>query len=296
MASSGDPFNEFLSKMAGSIVVHPLTFSRILIQLGWEPEPPKLGYNLFRRPKLFYPNMFSHIGCVRDQVGGMVSLWGTGLLAKLASQAVRELTLRGVEKVSGGAGGEKNWELRAGSLQQLAQRCCYSSVSRSVAVVASYPLHAVMVRQMAAAVCHDAVYQGGIFSVIREIFNEEGLPGFFRGVTVAIVGDLLALWGVSFIAYAFNEYVFADRVPPDVKQVSPMLASFLVTSWTYRYGVVSTNLCIRASPGLSLSVPYSSSAECWQALKLSGGLNRGDSMFFRLAPPSAVAAASTRRR
>ncbi|PAA74065.1 hypothetical protein BOX15_Mlig013139g1 [Macrostomum lignano] len=295
MAASGDPFYEYVSKLAGSVVVHPLTFSRILVQLGWEPDPPSLGKNLFRRQKLFYPNMFRHVGRVRDEVGGVFPLWTTGLLAKLTSQVIRELTLRGVEAACGGGGAsEKNWELNANSLKQMAQRCCYSSVGRSLAVFASYPLHSVMVRQMAAAVSHDAIYRGNILSVIREIFNEEGMPGFFRGVTVAIVGDLLALWATSFIAYAVNQYIIADRSAPDVKQVSPVIASFLVSSWTYRYGVVSTNLCIRGSSGLSLCVPYTDSVECWQTLKLAGGLSRGDSLFFRVAPQSAMAA--TRRR
>lgn len=289
--ASTDPFTDYLSKLAGSVVVHPITFSRILVQLGWEPDPPVLGLNLFRRQKLYYPNMFRHMGRVRDEVGGVFYLWTTGLGAKLVSQVVREVVLRGVE--SGYGGGEKNWEINSQSLGQLAQRCCYSSVSRSIAVVVAYPFHSVMVRQMAAAVSHDAVFRGNMFSVAKEIFDTEGLPGFFQGVSVAIVGDLLALWGTSIIAYALNRYVFAEmlKTEADLKQVSPLLASFLVSSWTYRYGVVSTNLCIRRSSGLALSVPYTGTNECWQALKLAGGLNRGDGLFYRTAPASAAAGA-----
>ena len=46
---------------------------------------------------------------------------------------------------------------------------------------------------------------------IREIFRENGLPGFFSGLVPRVLGEIASLIMASFLTYTINKYVIEDR-------------------------------------------------------------------------------------
>lgn len=51
----------------------------------------------------------------------------------------------------------------------------------------------------------------GIFSSVKEIYNQNGVLGFFSGLIPRLLGDIISLLLASSLTYAINHYLIEEK-------------------------------------------------------------------------------------
>lgn len=155
------------------------------------------------------------------------------------------------------------------------------SLSRSAALVASQPFHVIAVRMMAQFVGRETKYTGLVASA-REIYDESGLSGFFRGLTPRLSGEMLCILLASSVGYVVNTYAVRDRRSHGFVSA---VASFVASTLTYPFHVVSTCMAVSGSSlaaGRPPHMPvYVDWTDCWAHLSRDHQLKRGSSLLWR---------------
>ncbi|KAG8226498.1 hypothetical protein J437_LFUL007380 [Ladona fulva] len=288
---------------------HPFEYSKLLIQLGHEPIAPWPTKTLFGRPALALPSVFQYVGYIKNIDGFSGCYRGLSLKlcdclsSSLTFQYIREgwqfswekktnrytrtygdIHINGDEGV-GDEDEEESEEEELLSEKEERERflACLSRdvVGRTVAVVVSHPLHVMAVRTMAQFVGGETIYSG-LFGSIQALYRESGITGFFSGVVPRLIGELLALIIGSTATFALNTYVIED---PEIKTYTNGIVSFLATTVTYPFHVVSNCMAV-TNCGLAAGSPpcmlhYTSWTDCWSHLSRTGQLKRGSSLLWR---------------
>lgn len=84
-----------------------------------------------------------------------------------------------------------------------------STVSSTVGQLAAYPMHVFKARMMAQGTPgleHVGQYNGFV-DVMRKTFQQEGIRGFYRGITPTFLKSVPANW-ISYITYEFAKKYF----------------------------------------------------------------------------------------
>jgi len=261
---------------------HPLTLVRVLIQVGHEPIPPVAGVHwLTRRKKMYYPNAFQYMTHIRN-VDGFAGLYRGlgprivhGLVNKTVSTVLVEQLNTRLEEVEVD---EKGLLPLGAYLKETAN----ISVARTAGYVVSYPFHVISMRMMVQFVGHETIYSD-IISSIREIYREEGIAGFFKGLIPGLIGELLMFSVFRGLQYAINKYIPQEMGEvQDAKVVTSGISNLAASTLQHPFSVVSNVMSVNGA-GLAVgSVPYTSWVDCW--LQLGAERNRGSSLFGRQAP------------
>ncbi|XP_076441034.1 mitochondrial carrier homolog 2-like [Babylonia areolata] len=163
---------------------HPLHFTRLLMRAGHEPLPPKPMYvSEDGQPWiLMYPNILKY-GLHLWKVDGFFGLF-RGFKEELATSFVemfvrielyRRLASPAVE-----TGKQRHWIVQV----------ILEGLARSLAVTLSQPIHVIAVRKMLQFVGRETVYDRS-WSAVLEIYNSQGLGGFFLGLAPRLLTELL---------------------------------------------------------------------------------------------------------
>nr|XP_012223507.1 PREDICTED: mitochondrial carrier homolog 2-like [Linepithema humile]XP_012223508.1 PREDICTED: mitochondrial carrier homolog 2-like [Linepithema humile]XP_012223509.1 PREDICTED: mitochondrial carrier homolog 2-like [Linepithema humile]XP_012223512.1 PREDICTED: mitochondrial carrier homolog 2-like [Linepithema humile]XP_012223513.1 PREDICTED: mitochondrial carrier homolog 2-like [Linepithema humile]XP_012223514.1 PREDICTED: mitochondrial carrier homolog 2-like [Linepithema humile] len=274
------------SDIAGRILLnaisHPIEYAKVLIQIGYEPIPPKPTVSLFGKPALKLPNVFTYIKHIKS-VDGFTGCY-RGLMPKLCSYTVStiacERTLEYLQTNS-----EQNEEeddedesvRRARCIRELTR----DVISRTVAIVVSHPLEIISLRMMAQFVGGETKYSG-IFGSVLEIYRENGILGYYSGLIPRIIGTtaVMILAGVS--TYVVNNYIIQE---PTMKPYTASMMKFLATTAMYPFLVVSHCMAVNDC-GLVAGVPphmpiYKNWLHCWSHLSSHNQLKRGSSLLWR---------------
>ncbi|GFG32428.1 hypothetical protein Cfor_02528 [Coptotermes formosanus] len=250
--------------------------------IGHEPIPPYATKTLLGRRTLALPNVFQYIAYIR-RVDGFVGCY-RGLGPKLCANTISSITYqklyeRTVEEVTVG---EEDDE----AAEDKRERIFITDVSRdvvcrTVAIVASQPFTVIAVRMMAQFVGGETKYCG-IFSSIREIFQENGILGFFSGIVPRILGEIVSTVIASSLTFIVNSYLMNDR---DLKKFTAASMAFIAGTITYPFQVVSNCMVVNNS-GLIAGMPphmpvYTSWIHCWSHLSRTNQLKRGSSLLIR---------------
>ncbi|PSN43983.1 hypothetical protein C0J52_17103 [Blattella germanica] len=152
---------------------------------------------------------------------------------------------------------------------------------RAAAIFTSQPFTVIAVRMMAQFVGGEKKYIG-VFSSIREIYNENGVTGFFSGLVPRILGEIASLIIGSSLTYIINTYIVDDK---ELKTYSAASMTFIAGAITYPFQVVSNCMAVTNS-GLIAGRPpqmpiYTSWTDCWSHLSRTNQLKRGSSLLFR---------------
>ncbi|XP_067646571.1 mitochondrial carrier homolog 2 [Eurosta solidaginis] len=273
----------FGMRLAVSAALHPFEYSKVLIQLGYEPIPPRPGSSLLGRPIMILPNIFQYAGYIR-KIDGFYGCY-RGLTPKLVGSIVSMICS---EKIADKAGlpwvdddkdnvNPTNEELYVQFKINL-KRDVVLSVS---GIIVSHPFHVISLRMMAQFIGRETLYQS-IFGSVKEIYKTEGVLGFFAGLVPKLLCDVACLVLTSTTVFMLNKYVIKDKIG---REYNAGIVQFAFSSILYPLQVVSTCMSITSSRLMAGRPPvmpeYRNWVDCWNDLQTRGELKRGSSLFWR---------------
>ncbi|KAM9751475.1 mitochondrial carrier homolog 1-like [Menidia menidia] len=262
---------------------HPLLYVKLLIQVGHEPLPPAVGSTMFGRRVLYLPGFFSYARHIVD-VDGKRGLF-RGLSPRILSSFISTLVRGRVKQVQ--LQSKKNQQQT--SLTRVLRETSQEMLVQFLSRLATHPLHVMSVRCMAQFVGREVKY-GGMFSCVTQIFEEEGVAGFYVGLVPHILGELLFLWSCNLLAHLINSYAVDESFgqASAVRSYTKFVMGMAVSVLTYPFMLVADLMAVN-NCGLAAGLPprspvFRSWLHCWDHLSLQGQLFRGSSFFFRRVP------------
>ncbi|GAB6029262.1 hypothetical protein CHUAL_005029 [Chamberlinius hualienensis] len=276
-----------------SAILHPFEYAKILIQLGYDPVPPRSTYTFFGRPALALPNIFEYVGHIRRRVG-LLHLY-QGVVPRLIGTTVHTYMFHYVSQKSthilnfeadnGNGEVDDNLDEISSSQQERVLRFFLSTVrdmaSQTAAIVVSHPFQVITVRMVAQFIGGEEAYRF-MLSSIGDIYKESGILGFFSGLIPRLLGEMLTLWICSSLTFVFNTYLVKDK---EIRPYTGAVMSLIASTVTYPYTLVSRITMVNGS-GMKASLPpympiYNGWIDCWQQLRMQNQLKRGSSMLWR---------------
>ncbi|KAJ6641580.1 Mitochondrial carrier like 2 [Pseudolycoriella hygida] len=287
-AQDHDEINRWIKfgmRLAVSSAFHPFEFAKILMQLGYEPIPPRPGRSLLGSPVLVLPNVFQYIRYIK-RVDGFAGCF-RGLKPKVlgiivSSIGSENITIKfGFGKVYGDEDKDEVELSDSESRQRFVRRLKRDLVLTVSAVTLAQPFQVITVRMMAEFIGNETTYKT-IWSSIKEIWNTEGISGFFSGFVPKMLCEVSIVIIASSVTYIVKRRITRDHEGSDYIGT---FTNFAVASFLYPLHVVSTCMKITGTKmiaGQSPHMPlYSNWMQCWRDLKATGETKRGSSLFFR---------------
>lgn len=265
--------------LAASTATYPFAYARVLIQFGHEPLEPvlKKKFGLFGDKVPYYPSIFAYVGHIRREDGFLGLFRGLGW--KLSSAFICSTISDSMKEHFKTQHQEKRDENQPPTLNQFLIETSHDTIANCVGLIASQPFQVIMLRSMAQFVGGETKYSG-IFAPIQEIYNEQGILGFFSGLVPRLVAEILAVWITNSIIVVLNKYL-EDK---NVKMYIPVVWRLFVSSRLYPLQLTSNIMAVQGS-GLLASVQphmnqYGSWTECLGDLWRVGEHMRGSNVVF----------------
>jgi len=286
MATAMDTYGGNLLKSAVMVAAfHPCTVVRVLTQVGHEPIPAVKTLQWFptRKTVWCYPNVFKYWGHITREDGylGLYRGLGPRLLHELVNKTVGNALL---EKMKD----EDGEEVDATSAAVFAKETVKLACVKTTSYVISYPFHVISVRMIAQFAGGDANYSNTLVS-LREIYQEEGIGGFFKGLIPGLIGELVMLGVLRFVNYVITNYLLTEELlkVQDIKVGTSGVANYCANLCAHPFQVVTNVMCVNDTElavGKPPLVPiYGHWTECWTSLG-AVGRNRGSSLMRRTIP------------
>lgn len=287
MANIIDTYGGNLVKSSVMVAAfHPCTVVRVLVQLGHEPIPPVKSEQWFPTKKSVwcYPNVFKYMGHITREKGyaGLYTGLVPRLLHELVNKTVGNALLEQMKEE------EDEEAVESTSVTAFVHETMKLGCVKTASYVISYPFHVISVRMIAQFAGGESDYTNMISS-LREIYHEEGIGGFFKGLIPGLVGELVMLSVFRAINYAITTYLLTDELTKvqDVKVASSSLANYCSNMCAQPFQVVANVMCVNDT-NLDVGKPplvpiYEHWTECWTSLGAIGR-NRGSSLLRRTIP------------
>lgn len=291
--------------MLGTTLVHPFRLVKVLIQLGHEPVEPQRRFSfLFQRYMYYYPGLFGYLRAIAHDEGwtGLYRGFGTNFVRGLVSittfTTLRPLIVSAVSRIpmpfyrieSGDVPDtepDDSMESMAAILTR-GSRMFLSTILTNFAVeLIVRPFQVIAIRSVAQAVGKETVYNG-VWSSAVEIYQTQGLRGFYSGLVPALLGHLCtvvihsSLWLMFEIISANVTHQIGKTV---VKSFIAMpILAYVPGSYSYPFFLMS-NLMVVNNVGLAAGSPpyapvYDGWRDCYRHLKSTGNLYRGSVVLF----------------
>lgn len=291
LQTRGDPtihqveWFELFGRLGVTAIGYPIEYVKVLIQIGHEPLPPKPTRTLFGRPALALPGVFTYMKHIK-KVDGFTGLY-RGLMPKLCTNLLSGFTYRVVIERLPDLDPDELLNKPDSELTNEQKICIFvhglikETAARCVQIIASHPLHIITIRTMAQFVGREEQY-GGLFGSIKEIFQQDGILGFFSGLVPRMIGDILVLWVGASTAFFINAFVVDEET---LKGYVRSSMAYLASALFYPFAVVS-NVIVVNNCGLKAGIPpnmpiYANWYDCWSHLSAIGQLKRGSSILWR---------------
>ncbi|XP_063971081.1 mitochondrial carrier homolog 2-like [Lytechinus pictus] len=302
MAAVNDPWMQIVANIGLGAFSHPMGYVKTLIQLGYEPLPPRLGRNAFFRECYQLPGFFPYVRHIH-RVDGFTGLY-RGFFPALCQNFIAGGVVRSVtekldelfpveDESEKKALAKKRPELASVSFHTFMLQMSKDSVAHFCAVVVTQPFNVVMVRSMAQFIGRETKYSGWI-SPYTEIYNDSGIKGFFVGLAPKLILDLLTLWLARTMYYTFSRLFVDDNMTnvSELRSYANIITGFLASMITYPFSLISSNIIVNNCGLLAGTAPYVpvyvNWVDCWRDLRKRGLLKRGSSLFFRRYNPKMV--------
>ncbi|KAK9709780.1 Mitochondrial carrier protein [Popillia japonica] len=279
---------------------HPLEYAKVLIQLGYEPIPPRPSTTLFGKPALKLPNIFEYVKYIKS-VDGFSGCY-RGLFPKVCGNLVCAITTERVlekldseistrnennDQIEDELDGDETHERKGDRQKREDEKAKFirnlkkDLISRVSAIIISHPFHVITIRMMAQFVGHETKYSG-LFNSVVEVYKQNGILGFFSGLVPRVIGDIIFLLLASTATYAINTYVFEEK---EFQMYTSATMSFIASAITYPFQVVANCMAVSKS-GLTAGQPpamplYENWVNCWLDLSRQNQLKRGSSLLIR---------------
>eukprot|EP00112_Aurelia_sp_Birch-Aquarium-sp1_P013120 Seg2775.1 transcript_id=Seg2775.1/GoldUCD/mRNA.D3Y31 product="Mitochondrial carrier 2" protein_id=Seg2775.1/GoldUCD/D3Y31 len=301
MASSGESKKGGVSQSIGLSAIatafaHPLAYVKVLIQVGYEPLPPRKGKTFFGKDVLHLPGFLDYAKHIKN-VDGWSGLY-RGLAPRILHNFVNSAVANSVNSRFQNEDESENADqfdddddddeprqvLKSQS--EFLIETCKLSIGKAAGVVISYPFHLISVRTMVQFVGKEAHYSN-IFSSAREIYNEEGILGFFNGVIPQLVGELMAFWIFKTLSYVVETYVVHGEFArsPSGSLYIQGLAQYVASLVTFPFYLITNIMAVnntRLAAGNPPNMPiFTNWIDCYVHLSREKLLRRGDSILRR---------------
>ncbi|XP_039253958.1 mitochondrial carrier homolog 2-like isoform X2 [Styela clava] len=257
----------------------------VMCNIGHEPLAPVIRRNVFFRKQLQYPNILQYLKHIKttDGLFGLYRGLQPRLMANLSMSIshmamVKQLdqccesepfTNEGVNKIVK--------KVSIDTCKEMTAKCC--------AIIVSHPFHVIALRSMAQFVGHETYYSS-FFSSIKEIYNEDGIMGFFVGLLPRLVLEITQIWICNILSHILNTYVLNDQSDlGELRQYSQAVTSYVASVVTYPLTLTSTMVVVSGSRLAAGNPPhmdvYDGWLSCIKDLRQRGLSSRGSSLFFR---------------
>lgn len=268
-----------------NIPFYPVSYAKLLIQIGHEPLPPFKSTSIFGKEQFYNPNIFSYVRYI-GTAEGLVGLYrglGMKILSNVSGNYAHSFISRYFE-----AKDEENKEAEPEEgIARFIKETRREITKKTCAIVFSHPFHVMAVRCMAQFVGGETEYSSwNFFQNTITIYRNEGLGGFFSGLVPRLIFETSTIALTNLIAYLIKTYLFDDK---EVEIFVDLFASMCSSTITYPISVVSS-VSIVAGSGLVAGQPpkmplYKSWIEIFKDLNTTNQLKRGSSSFFRVYYP-----------
>lgn len=266
-----------------TVVSHPFSYVKTLIQLGYEPLEPVLKKDLFFRKKLMYPGVFAYINVIKDR-DGFIGLF-RGVAPRVLANATMSITYGQMKNNLEIEEVDPAVEEKPRDLPLISYSLAKESVARCTAVVVSHPFHVVAVRCMASFVGDNQLFASP-WACIKQTYEEDGILGFFAGIVPRMVMEVLCMWLTELSAHAINTYIISHKSQlRDLRSYTTMATSSVFGGQVYPLSVTSTmmicngtSLPVASSP---YTLVYTNWWHCFSDLRSKGYVKRGASLLFR---------------
>ncbi|XP_075161511.1 mitochondrial carrier homolog 1 [Haematobia irritans] len=275
----------FGMRLGVSAALHPLEYSKVLIQLGYEPISAVPGRSVLGKPIMILPNIFQYAGHIR-KIDGFYGCY-RGLAPKLVGSIFSMVFSEKVADRLGLKAIEEDKDDKPLSDEELyfqfkhnLKRDVVLSVS---GIIVSHPFHVISVRMMAQFIGRESLYKS-ILGSIAEIYRHEGISGFFSGLIPKILCDVACLVLTSSTVFLLSKYVIKDKLG---RMYTAGFTQFAFSSVLYPLNVVSTCMTVSGSRLMAGQPPimpqYNGWTDCFNDLQARNELKRGNSLFWRSA-------------
>ncbi|KAJ7379319.1 Mitochondrial carrier 2 [Desmophyllum pertusum] len=298
---NGQSFEDLLDNegtTAGALVLtafmttatQPLTCVRLLMQVGHEPIPPTASKTFLGTKVLRLPSFFQYANHIKN-INGWSGLY-RGLLPRVYSSMIGTLVNNTILQAMGTKDNalvplvHPENKTKEEELLEFAEETCVQTVAKCSALIISHPFYVISVRMMVQFVGQETIYSG-LRSSIKEIYNNEGLAGFFSGVIPRLIGEILSLWLYRGACFLVSKYAIDSEVSrrKEVQVYTNGLFQYAAGVVTYPFVLVS-HMMIVNHVGLAAGEPpvmpvFAGWTDCFKYLRKTGNLWRGSSMFRR---------------
>ena len=305
---------QLLGRAALSAPFYPVRYIQRLIQLGYEPIQPQRRFSfVFQRYMYYYPGVLGYARAIANQDGWRTLYRGVGVLLTsdvvglvtnstvhpLIQSAVNKIPMPFVRAEAGDVPDtDPAYRDTLPSILTRASRMFVGSVLTNCAVqLVVHPFHVISMRTVAQYIGKETRYNG-VLGSIQEIYNTEGLRGFYSGLVPALLGHLCtcvihsSLWLMFEIIVANISYDMGTLVVKTF--VAAPLLAYIPGSYSYPLFLMSNVMAVN-NCGLAAGLPprtpvFTGWRDCYIHLKSKSELYRGSvilfSRFAYKAPPT----------
>lgn len=266
--------------------LYPLTYVKVLMQIGYEPCPPQPGTSFFGKPILVLPGILGYSSHIYGRAG-FGKLYD-GVFPHLIHKNLTKFAEDGVTNRLSDIEGDEEPDV---DIKDFVISTAKQTVAKCSAVVIAHPFHVIFVRSAAQFVGRECTYNT-LWSSILHIFKTEGVSGFFSGLVPSLLYESLVLVTTNTMIYAFNS-VYSDK-NDEFAHWPPFLFNMIATSIYYPFVVVSNCMAVTDS-GLAAGQPdymprFRHWMQCWRWLQSRNELKRGNSIWMarRYLAPQAI--------
>lgn len=284
--------------------IYPARYVQRLIQLGYEPVPPRRIFSfLFQQHLYYYPGLFGYMRAIARDEGWFALYRGVGTLLALdiveltAATVVRPVIRSAVQKIplpftSSESGDvpdtDPNYKHSLPSiLTRGTRRFVMSLVSKSVVQLVAHPFHVISVRTMAQLIGKENIYRG-VWHSCKEIYRTEGLGGFYAGLAPALLGHLCVCVIHSSLWLMFE--IIVANISSDIFKimtwsvVAMPIMGYIPGTYSYPFFLMSNMMAVNGSALVAARPPrvpiFTGWLDCYTHLKSTGNLYRGSAVLF----------------
>lgn len=265
-------------------VFYPTQIVRTLIQIGYEPLPPREIYSrLWRSTRLVYPSFFTYMKHLYRENGlsglyrGSFQYVTSHVVYLVVSETLKEPVDRFVTRASYRMGFGSIHDVPDNedavvefkyALQQAVRKFMTACILDTAATTVAHPFRVLALRGMVQTVGGETVYSGWI-SPFTEVFAEEGIQGFFIGLVPLII----ARWINNFVQETMLLLLrtLIKQTPRDPYQkigfaLTPHVAGYCGTLSMYPNIYTSNLVIIRAAKLIGASCHLIPTDDTWMGV------------------------------
>ncbi|CAH3021125.1 unnamed protein product [Porites evermanni] len=292
LENEGTPAGALVLTALMTTATQPLTCVRLLMQVvGHEPIPPAPSRTFLGTKVLRLPSFFQYANHIK-KLDGWSGLY-RGLLPRVYSSMIGTLVNHTVLQAISTKGNtlvpivNRENKTKQEELKEFAQETCMQVVAKSSALIISHPFYVISVRMMVQFVGKETIYSG-LRTSIREIYNNEGIAGFFSGIIPRLIGEILSLLLFRGACFLVSKYAIDSEISSDLtwnNHISNNIVRYVAGVVTYPFTLVSNMMIVNhvglAAGELPAMPVFSGWTDCFKHLRKTGNLWRGSSMFRR---------------